>query len=64
MGLATAAMLSGLTTVLPTGKLGELVSLCVCVVFGLLVYFFLTLGLRLSEAKLILSVLKHLRKRG
>ncbi|OUQ76422.1 murein biosynthesis integral membrane protein MurJ [Flavonifractor sp. An100] len=64
MGLATAAMLSGLTTVLPTGKLGELVSLGVCVVFGLLVYFFLTLGLRLSEAKLILSVLKHLRKRG
>lgn len=64
MGLCAALVLSGLTAVLPAGKLGELLCLGLCALSGLAVYFLLALALGLNEARLSLSLVKQLGKRG
>ena len=64
MGLCAGAVLSGLSTMLPVGKLGELLTLGLCALAGLAVYFLLAVILNLQEAKLSLNLIKQLRKRG
>ena len=64
MGLCAHLALTVLTAVLPANKLGELVSLGLCAVAGLAVYFLLAVVFRLQEAKLTLDMIKQLRKRG
>lgn len=64
MGLCAGAVLSALTSILPAGKLGELVCLGLCALAGLIVYFLLVLILGVQEAKLSVTLIKQLRKRG
>lgn len=64
MGLCAGAVLSALTSILPAGKLGELVCLGLCALAGLIVYFLLVLILGVQEAKLSVNLIKQLRKRG
>ena len=63
-GLCAAGVLSLLTPLLPPGKLGELVCLGCCALAGAGVYALLTLALGLEEARLGLSLVKRLGKRG
>ena len=55
---------SGLETLLPAGKLGELLLLGVCAAVGAAAYFLLAGLMRLEEMKLAKSVWNKLRKRG
>lgn len=59
MGLCAWAVLSGVTAALPAGKLTELLSLGLCAVSGLVVYFILSLVLGVPEAKMSIGLLKH-----
>lgn len=63
MGLCAAGALAGLSALLPAGKLGELASLGLCALTGLVVYFLLTLALGVPEAEMSFSLVKN-RKRG
>ena len=64
MGVFAFGVLTGLDSILPANKLGELLSLGACVLSGLLAYFLLTLVFGLSEAKWTIALLKHMWKRG
>ena len=59
-----AAVVKAANALLPGGKLGELVSLGLCALAGVAVYFLLALVFGLQEAKLSVNLLKQLRKRG
>ena len=59
MALAAWLVLSGLGQVLPAGKLGELISLGLCGLTGLVVYFVLSLVLGVPEARMSLGIIKH-----
>ena len=63
-GLCAWLVLNGLSSLLPGGKLGELLSLGLCALAGVAVYFLLALVFGLQEAKLSVKLLKQLRKRG
>ena len=63
-GVCAWLALRGLSPLLPGGKLGELVSLGLCALAGVAVYFLLALVFGLQEAKLSVNLLKQLRKRG
>ena len=58
MGLCAWAVMGGLTAVLPGGKVGELLSLGLCALAGLAVYYLLTLLCGVEEARLFLSLIK------
>jgi putative peptidoglycan lipid II flippase len=62
MGLCAYGVLSLLTAALPSGKLGELVSLGGSALAGLAVYFLLALALGLQEAKLTVNFVKRLKR--
>lgn len=64
MGLCAHLVLTGLTPLLPGGKLGELLCLGLCALAGVAVYFLLALVLGLQEARLTANLIKQLRKRG
>ena len=55
---------TGLESLLPSGKLGEVVLLGLCAALGAAVYFLLAGLMRLEEMKLAGSVWNKLRKRG
>lgn len=59
MGLTAWLVLSGLGNVLPANKLGELISLGLCGLTGMVVYFVLSIVLGVPEAKMSLGILKH-----
>ena len=66
VGMSAAVWLArtGLESLLPAGKLGEVVLLGLCAALGVAVYFLLALGLGLGEAKLSVSLIKQMLKRG
>lgn len=64
MGACAFAVLSGAEHVLPANKIGETVALGLCAMSGVAVYFVLALALGLGEAKLSVSFLKQILKRG
>lgn len=64
MGLCALGVLRGTQAVLPANKIGETVSLGLCALSGAGVYFLLALGLGLGEAKLSVSLIKQMLKRG
>lgn len=64
MGRCAAWLVPAVTGALGSGKGAQLLTLGVCALAGVLLYFVLTLLLGLDEAKLCLTPLKHLRKRG
>ena len=57
-------LLSGVSTLLPANKVGETLSLGLCALSGVVVYFLLALALGLEEAKLSAAFIKHLGRRG
>ena len=63
-GICAWLVLRGLSPLLPGGKLGELLSLGLCALAGVAVYFLLALVFGLQEAKLSVNLIKQLRKRG
>ena len=63
MGLCAHGVLGVLELALPAGKVGELLSLGLCALFGLAVYFLMAVLLGLQEAKLVISLFTK-RKRG
>ena len=63
MGLCAHGVLGVLEMALPAGKVGELLSLGLCALFGLAVYFLMAVLLGLQEAKLVISLFTK-RKRG
>lgn len=64
MALCAGGALSYATGLLPDSKLGELLCLGMCALSGVVVYFLLSLLLGLQEAKMSLSLVKRLGKRG
>lgn len=64
MGLCAWAVLSGVSALLPANKVGETLSLGLCALSGVVVYFLLALALGLEEAKLSAAFIKHLGRRG
>ena len=58
MGLCAWGVLQGASALLPPGKGGELLCLCLCVGTGAAVYFLLTWVLGVEEARLSLSLVK------
>ena len=66
VGMSTVVWLArtGLESLLPSGKLGEVVLLGLCAALGAAVYFLLAGLMRLEEMKLAGSVWNKLRKRG
>lgn len=64
MGLCAHWGLSSLTALLPAGKLGELLCLGGCALIGAAVYALVCLGLGVEEARLGLTLIKRLVKRG
>ena len=64
MGLCAWAVLQGSAGLLPAGKGGQLLGLCLCVGTGVAVYFGLTLALGVEESRLAVKLAKSLRKRG
>ena len=58
-GLCAAGMLAVLPGVLPGGKTGELISLALCALAGVLVYFLMALLLRLDEARTVLALFRR-----
>ena len=64
MGACAAGVLALSASLLPAGKVGELVSLGLCALSGLAVYFLLAVVFGLQEAALSISMLRQLRKRG
>ena len=64
MGGAAWLALGWLESVLPAGKLGEALTLGLCALAGAAVYFALAFGLGLREARLSVSLVKQIRKRG
>ena len=63
-GLAAWGACALLSAALPAGKMGELVTLGLCAVVGVAVYFLLTALLGLSETKLMVRMVRQLGKRG
>ena len=66
LGMSGAVWLArrGLESLLPAGKLGELILLGACAALGAAVYFLLSALLRLEEMGLARSIWKKLRNRG
>ena len=64
MGVCVWAALGALAPLLPAGKAGELLSLGLCALMGVALYFLLALILRVEEAELCVSVVKKTLKRG
>ena len=64
MGLCAFLVLSGAERILPANKIGETAALALCALSGAAVYFVLALGLGLGEAKLSVSLIKQILKRG
>ena len=64
MGLCAMGVLHVAQGVLPGNKIGETISLGLCALSGAAVYFLLALGLGLGEAKLSVSLIKQMLKRG
>ena len=58
MGACVWSVQGALSTVLPGGKLGELLCLSLCAGLGVALYFLLVLLLRVDEAKLVVSLIK------
>ncbi len=58
MGVCAWGVLQGASALLPPGKGGELLCLCLCVGTGAAVYFLLTWVLGVEEARLSLSLVK------
>ena len=58
MGVCAGGVLQGASALLPPGKGGELLCLCLCVGTGAAVYFLLTWVLGVEEARLSLSLVK------
>ena len=58
MGLCAHGVLTGLSAALPGGKLTELLSLGLCALSGLVVYFVLSLVLAVPETRMCLKILK------
>lgn len=56
MGLCVRTALGALTPLLPTGKLGEALCLAACAALGAVLYFVLTLIMRVDEAKMVISL--------
>ena len=63
-GLWAWGLLSLLSGALPAGKAGELLCLAACALSGALVYFLAAAALGLQEARLALTLLKRIGKRG
>ena len=64
LGLLVSGAYAWAASLLPAGKVGELVSLGLCALSGLAVYFLLAVVFGLQEAALSISMLRQLRKRG
>jgi putative peptidoglycan lipid II flippase len=64
MGVCAGGVLSLSASLLPAGKVGELMSLGLCALSGLAVYFLLSVVFGLQEAKLSISMFRQLRNRG
>ena len=66
VGMSAAVWLArtGLESLLPAGKLGEVVLLGLCAVLGAAVYFLLAGLMRLEEMELARGIWNKLRKRG
>ena len=58
-GLCAAGVLAVLSGVLPGGKLGELLALGLCALAGLIVYFLMALALGLSEARMVVTLVRR-----
>ena len=66
VGMAAVVLAArfGLESLLPQGKIGELVLLGLCALLGVAVYFLLTTLTSLDEAKMVWGMVKRVRKRG
>ena len=64
MGLCVRALAGALAPLLPAGKAGELLSLGLSAGLGVVLYFLLTLLLRVEETGLCVSLVKKTLKRG
>ena len=64
MGLCALGVLHAAQAVLPANKIGETIALGACALSGAAVYFLLALALGLGEAKMSVSLVKQMRKRG
>lgn len=64
MGLCAKALLEALAPLFPAGKPGELLCLGLCTLSGVVLYFLLTLALRVEETGLCVSLVKKTLKRG
>ena len=64
MGLCAFLALSWAGIFLPAGKVGETIALGLCAFAGVVVYFLLALVLGLGEARMSLSLIKQILKRG
>ena len=63
-GLTAWLLLGWLGSVLPAGKMGELLSLALCAGGGVAVYFGVTLSMGMEEAAMTAALIKRLLKRG
>ena len=64
MGVCAGALSGTLTALLPAGKPGEALCLGLCALAGVVLYFLLTLVLRVEETGLCVSLVKKTLKRG
>lgn len=64
MGLCAGRLSGTLAPLLPAGKPGELLCLGLCAPAGVVLYFLLTLALRVEETRLCVSLVKKTLKRG
>ena len=64
MGLAAWLVMTGLGTLLPAGKLGELILLGVTALSGVFVYFGGAVLLKIPEAQLVSNMVRRMLKRG
>ena len=64
MGLCAWGLSGALPPLLPAGKPGETLCLGLCALAGVVLYFLLTLALRVEETGLCVSLVKKTLKRG
>ncbi len=63
MGVCANAVLKIVSSAVPAGKLGEVISLGACALTGVAVYFILVLVLRLQEVQLVLSAVRNRKQK-
>lgn len=64
MGLCAYLVLRGTGELIPTHKLGEVLSLALCAISGAAVYFLMALAMGLEETRVFVSLVKKILKRG